>query len=113
MKPRYGYFGAVQGQTCLEKWFFDAAMKQDLDRGTVEFHRPGHTLTAPGESIFVAREGATAEDDGWVPGLWWNQQRDASELVIVNAQDFASEPQARIELPFKVPLGFHGNWIAD
>lgn len=54
-----------------------------------------------------------AEDDGWVLGLWWDQMRNLTELVILNAQDFAGEPAARVKLPYCVPLGVHGNWIAD
>ncbi|MEU4050520.1 carotenoid oxygenase family protein [Streptomyces olivaceus] len=29
------------------------------------------------------------------------------------AQDFTGEPVARIHLPGRVPLGFHGSWIPD
>jgi hypothetical protein len=36
-----------------------------------------------------------------------------TDLVILAAQDFAGEPVARIHLPVRVPLGFHGSWIAD
>ena len=27
--------------------------------------------------------------------------------------DFAAKPLARIHLPDRIPLGFHGSWIAD
>jgi len=33
--------------------------------------------------------------------------------AILAAQDFAGELVARIHLPVRVPLGFHGSWIAD
>lgn len=36
-----------------------------------------------------------------------------TDLVIVAAQDFAGEAVARIHLPSRVPLGFHGSWIPD
>ena len=36
-----------------------------------------------------------------------------TDLVILAAQDFAAEPVVRIHLPVRVPLGFHGSWIAD
>ena len=38
---------------------------------------------------------------------------DQSEVLILNAQDFSGEPAARIQLPVRVPAGFHGNWMAD
>ncbi len=33
--------------------------------------------------------------------------------VIPEDQDFTGEPVARVHLPARVPLGFHGSWIAD
>jgi carotenoid cleavage dioxygenase-like enzyme len=37
----------------------------------------------------------------------------AADLLILAAQDFSGEPVARIHLPGRVPLGFHGSWIPD
>jgi carotenoid cleavage dioxygenase len=42
-----------------------------------------------------------------------NPERGASDLLILAAQDFTGEPVARIHLPGRVPLGFHGSWIPD
>jgi carotenoid cleavage dioxygenase len=42
-----------------------------------------------------------------------NPDRSASDLVILAAQDFTGEPVARIHLPARIPLGFHGSWLAD
>ena len=39
--------------------------------------------------------------------------RGASDLVILAAQDFTAEPVARVHLPARIPLGFHGSWLAD
>ena len=39
--------------------------------------------------------------------------RGAADLVILAAQDFGGEPVARVHLPARVPLGFHGSWIPD
>jgi carotenoid cleavage dioxygenase-like enzyme len=33
--------------------------------------------------------------------------------VILAAQDFTGQPVARVHLPTRIPLGFHGNWIPD
>ena len=43
-----------------------------------------------------------------VADLMWK-----TDLVTLAAQDFAREPVAHIQLPVRVPLGFHGSWIAD
>jgi carotenoid cleavage dioxygenase len=63
--------------------------------------------------VFVARADAKAEDDGWVMTYVYDQSRDASDVVILDAQDFEGPPVATIALPVRVPYGFHGNWIAD
>jgi carotenoid cleavage dioxygenase len=36
-----------------------------------------------------------------------------TEFVIVDASDFDGDPVARVELPQRVPYGFHGSWIGD
>jgi carotenoid cleavage dioxygenase len=33
--------------------------------------------------------------------------------VIIEADNFSAAPVASIELPYPVPYGAHGNWIAD
>jgi carotenoid cleavage dioxygenase len=38
--------------------------------------------------------------------------RNASDLVILAAQDVTGEPIAQIHLPSRIPLGLHGSWIA-
>ncbi len=57
------------------------------------------------------REHATAEDDGWIMAVWYDPTRNASELVILAAQDFDGEPVARALLDHRVAPGFHGTWI--
>ena len=39
--------------------------------------------------------------------------RGASDLVVLDATDFAGGPVARVHLPARVPNGFHGLWVAD
>ena len=43
----------------------------------------------------------------------YDEDTDASDVVILNAQDFEGDPVATIQLPRRVPYGFHGNWVAD
>jgi carotenoid cleavage dioxygenase len=67
----------------------------------------------PSEAVFVPHASAGAEDHGWLLAYVYDMQTDRSAVVILNAQDLGGEPQAVIELPVRVPLGFHGNWIPD
>jgi carotenoid cleavage dioxygenase len=73
-------------------------------------HGPGR---GAGEAVFIGREGATAEDDGWLMTFVHDVPNEKAELVILDAQDFSSEPVARVLLPRRVPYGFHGNWVSD
>ena len=59
----------------------------------------------------MPRAGATAEDDGWLMGLVIDRAAETTDFVILGAADFASEPQATVTLPHRIPPGFHGNWV--
>ena len=76
------------------------------------FGTPG-SPGVPGEAVFVPSTAAPADElAGWYLGYVYDQARDGSDLVIIDASDFAAQPVARIKLPHRVPYGFHGNWIA-
>lgn len=38
---------------------------------------------------------------------------DENELCILDAQDTSGPEVARIDLPQRVPFGFHGHWVSD
>jgi len=104
-RHRYGYAGIF-----LEK---DAGLvKHDLDRNTSEV-RPVSRSGGASEAVFVPRHAEAAEDDGWVLSIVYDADRDASDLVVLNAADFTGEPEAVVHLPQRVPFGFHGNWVPD
>jgi len=85
--------------------------KHDLEAGTRQVHDFGEGRY-PGEFVFVPAHADAEEDEGWLVGLVVDLPGDTTELVILNARDFAGAPQASIHLPHRVPPGFHGNWIA-
>jgi 8'-apo-carotenoid 13,14-cleaving dioxygenase len=98
---------------------FDAAspnqsklFKHDMNAGTRAVHDfgSGHI---PGEFIYVPKAGGSAEDDGWLMGYVVNSDADTTDLVILDAANFESEPQAVVHIPHRIPPGFHGNWVAD
>jgi len=68
---------------------------------------------AGGEPIFVARTDSAAEDDGWLIILVHDLGAGTTELVVLDAADFARGTVARVVLPQRVPFGFHGNWVSD
>ncbi len=86
--------------------------KYDLERGTSEirWNAPGEDS---GEAVFVPASADAAEDDGWLLSYVFDPARGASDLVILAARDITGDPVARVHLPVRVPLGFHGNWVPD
>ena len=67
----------------------------------------------PSEPVFVSNPDGIDEDDGWVLSYVYQPERDKSEVLILNSQDIEGEPAVVIELPVRVPAGFHGNWVSD
>ena len=118
---RYGY-SAVTGElsratvrmdgTFRDAAFADALLKHDLAAGTVETHRFPRDAVV-GEAVFAPSTPEAAEDDGYVMAFVHDPDRGAADLVVLAAQDFAAAPVATVHLPARVPLGFHGSWIAD
>lgn len=62
------------------------------------------------EPAFAPREGAVAEDDGYVITFVTNAASGESEALIIDARNFSKPPLARVKLPQRVPSGFHGCW---
>ena len=82
---------------------FGPAFKHDLVTGRTEAHDFGPDRVALD----------SAEDDGYVMTYVYDANRDRSDVVIWSATEFGAEPLAVIELPVRVPFGFHGDWIAE
>lgn len=107
-KHRFGYTAHVD----LSAGSYGATLKYDFDTGTSTSHDfgPGRSGSEP---VFVSRSGGTSEDDGWLLNVVYDAAEDRSDAVILNAQDVAADPIATIQLPVRVPNGFHGNWVRD
>lgn len=85
--------------------------RHDLETGDRQVHDFG-AGRYPGEFVFVPAHAAAAEDEGWLIGLVVDLPAETTDLVILDARDFAGAPVAAVRLPHRVPPGFHGNWIA-
>ena len=59
--------------------------------------------------MFVPTAGDAAEDDGVLIGYVYDGDRDASDLLFLDAGTL--ETAAAVHLPARVPYGFHGNWV--
>ncbi len=89
-------------------------VRYDLTTGSAMEHAFGTAAApgGPGEAVFVPASGSADESSGWYIAYVYDQVRDGSDLVIIDASDFGGKPVARIKLPQRVPYGFHGNWIS-
>jgi carotenoid cleavage dioxygenase len=64
-----------------------------------------------GEGFFVP--GGADEGDGWVLTYIWDRTTNRSSLGIFDAQAMKRGPVAEVELPVRVPFGFHGLWVDE
>ena len=107
LKHQYGYCAAFAGSAP----YGEGLIKYDLEAGTSEYrHLDGGQAS---EAVFVKDPSASGEDGGFLLSYVYQPEIDQSEVLILNAQDMLGEPVARIQLPVRVPAGFHGNWIGD
>jgi carotenoid cleavage dioxygenase len=108
---RYGYAVAV-GESDDILGTESLLLCHDFERGT-SVERSFGRGAGVGEAVFVPRADDAAEDDGWLLALVHAPATGTSALHILNAADPTGEPQAVVELPQRVPVGFHGNWVPD
>lgn len=103
-KSKYAYNQRLELSESLR---FDAIVKYDTEKGTSQTYEYGKNKFGS-ESPFIPKENAKSEDDGYVISFVTDAAEGTSEVVIVDAQNM--EALARIELPQRVPLGFHACW---
>jgi carotenoid cleavage dioxygenase len=108
-KPyRHGY-AVGMGDGALPA--FDHVLHYDLGRGnrrTSWSPGPGYLL---GEAVFAPRAGTTAEGDGYLVVLGFNERRGTSDLFVLDAAAIEQGPLATAHLPLRIPAGFHGTWV--
>ncbi|MFT6437665.1 MAG: carotenoid cleavage dioxygenase [Candidatus Azotimanducaceae bacterium] len=105
---RYGYTAEFGNNGPTASSF----LKYDMQTGECKAHelKGGR---AGGEPVFVPAQGATSEDDGYLLSFVYDPAENVSELRIVDASSMAAKPVATVQLPVRVPAGFHGSWIGD
>ncbi|MEM1415076.1 MAG: carotenoid oxygenase family protein [Myxococcota bacterium] len=80
----------------------------DAEAGARETFRD-FTPDLPGEPLFVPRDPAAREGEGWLLSVMYRAREHRSDLVILDATSLATV--ARLALPHHVPPGFHGIWV--
>ncbi|MEL6371250.1 MAG: carotenoid oxygenase family protein [Pseudomonadota bacterium] len=107
-KTRYSYH-VVMDDHVLQR--YSGLRKYDLTSGTYEqYDFPDGVYGS--EPAFAPRDDASSEDDGYVATFVTDLNAGTSQAVVLDAKNFTNGPVARIDLPQRVPAGFHGTWAA-
>lgn len=104
---RYAYNVSVKDAATN---LFDGLVRYDNVTGAKETHYFGEHRYGS-EAPFAPRDGATAEDDGYLVSFVTDEREGTSEVQILDASRISEGPVARVLLPVRVPLGFHATWV--
>ena len=109
---RFGYsVGCSRQAGSINHFSSNVLIKHDFVRASQEYVQLGSTVQAS-EFVFVPRPKGRSEDDGWLLGYAYDNETQTSELLIFAADQPSVGPLARVELPRRVPFGFHGAWVS-
>ncbi len=87
--------------------------KYDLQTGEVDSYQPGPALN-PGEAVFIpASESGGGEDEGYLASYVYDKNTDTSAFCLFDATKVSAGPICKVQLPVRVPVGFHGVWVPD
>ena len=100
----YAYHPRVAKEKTL---LFDGFIKYNTQTGCGEHVVYGEGRIG-GETVFIPREGAKSEDEGYITTFVRDRREERSELVIYDAQTL--ERCAQVLIPRRVPFGFHAHW---
>lgn len=107
LRNRYGYAVWSESDTGAPG---GGIVRYDLQSGARDLY-DGGGIHVPNEPVFVPAAPDSAEGEGWLLAYFYDRERAKSDLVVFDATRVAAGPIARVELPQRVPIGFHGSWI--
>lgn len=91
---------------------FSGLLKYDLSTGHAQHHQFPKGVFGS-EPAFAPSTTCNSEDDGYLITFTTDMATNTSEAYVIDATDVSGPPLARIKLPQRVPLGFHGTWAQD
>ena len=109
-RHRHGYVAAVGGPGTGDP-FQRALGRFDFDAGEMALWHAG-SHCAVSEPIFVPRAPDAEEGGGWLLATVFDERRNASHLAVLDAARVAEGPITRVHLDHRVPMGFHGTFVA-
>ncbi|CAL8102626.1 unnamed protein product [Prunus armeniaca] len=129
LKHKYGYTQVIDSMASsdcgmgkygsLAKLYLEESNSTSFVEGKcedlikVEYHKFEENNFCSG-SVFVARHGGKGmeEDDGWIVTFVHNEETDVTQVHVIDAKKFESEPIAKLTLPQRVPYGFHATFVS-
>ncbi len=86
-----------------------AVLRHDLKTGDLQAYDYGRTVLVE-EHLFVPSASRKSEGDGWLIGTTLDYKTKKTRVNILRAENIEDGPVAIFELPYALPLGFHGAW---
>jgi carotenoid cleavage dioxygenase len=105
---RHAYMNGTINKNSLN--LFDAIVHYDVKNNKKKTHHFGDN-SFPLEPLFIPRSADSHEGDGFLLSYVYREVLNRSDLVILDAQHVDAEPLAIVQLPHRVPFGFHGCWV--
>ena len=89
----------------------DEVSRFDFESGRREYYRYPESQI-PEEHLYVPHPGSEPETGGWILGTAYDWQRERQILNLFDADHVNDGPVAAAELPYAIPLGLHGKFVA-
>lgn len=113
---RYGYSVVVDETNDSPERIAQAEgglRRYDLQTGEADSFLAGPHQEV-GEGLFIpARESGGAEDEGYLATYLYDRNTQTSAFVLFDATRLSAGPICKVQLPVRVPVGFHGLWLPD
>lgn len=109
-QTRFAYSGlqGTRDDDGVKGFNFTGILKWDM----LERKRVGVIHLPPGavggEPVHVPGAG-----EGFLSMFVWNTATTSSTFALYDATSFSAEPQVELQVPRRVPLGFHGWWLTE
>ncbi|MCU1360625.1 MAG: carotenoid oxygenase [Ilumatobacteraceae bacterium] len=97
---------------CLWTTSDNGAHRHDLVTANSDDHIFGPGCR-PGDVVFVTDATQTDDNSGWIIGLVHHEQTMHTDVVVLDAANFAQPAPCTIRIPRSVPRGSRSTWIPD
>ncbi len=90
---------------------FNQIVRYDRQSGKTQSYDYGADVLAE-EHLFVPQKGGS-EGEGWLLGSSYNWKEQMTSLSVFNASAVTDGPIATTKLPYHLPIGLHGKFVAS